>query len=161
MTDPHPQPIDPALFEVICAKEWFEKYGASMMPGYFEARISAYKRIEKERKTATHAPAAPAAPEPKCDDCRFVKECPLLYFPPCEQLARNDERHYREKANAEREKMLERLEGFRKYSNGEYNEAYLSDNEREMRIHNDYGCKIWGIMGSLRGGATEEGGERR
>lgn len=54
-------PIDPALFEVICAKEWFEKYGAQMMPGYFEARISAYKRIEKEKYRSRPAPAAPSS----------------------------------------------------------------------------------------------------
>lgn len=50
-------PIDPALFEVICAKEWFEKYGAQMMPGYFEARITAYKRIEKEKSRSRPAPS--------------------------------------------------------------------------------------------------------
>jgi hypothetical protein len=63
----------------------------------------------------------------------------------CEQ-----EEHDAQVAKAEREQVLETLEDLRKWSNGEYNEAYLSDNEREMRIHNDYGCKIWGVMESLR-----------
>lgn len=44
------------------------------------------------------------------------------------------------------DKMLESLEELRKYANGEYKEADLSDNEREMRIHLEYENRIWGIM---------------
>jgi hypothetical protein len=116
MTQPHPQQR--------CEKVW--KLTARGDAGMTIERDTdiAYLRNQKRRyenmgmdcrieeslcQPDTHTPAAPAAPEPKCDDCRFVKECPLLYFPPCEQLARNDERHYREKANAERERVLDKL----------------------------------------------------
>jgi hypothetical protein len=44
------------------------------------------------------------------------------------------------------DKMLESLDELRKYANGEYKEADLSDNEREMRIHLEYENRIWGIM---------------
>ena len=47
------------------------------------------KQIFCEHDTRSR-PAGPA-PKPKCDDCRFRKDCPLLYFPPCEKMARADE----------------------------------------------------------------------
>lgn len=49
-----------------------------------------------------------------------------------------------------REDVAELLDDVRKYANGEYKEADLSDNEREMRIHLEYENRIWGIMQSLR-----------
>jgi hypothetical protein len=49
-----------------------------------------------------------------------------------------------------REKVLELLNDFRRYANGEFKEADLSDNERETRIHLEYENKIWGIMQELR-----------
>jgi hypothetical protein len=48
--------------------------------------------MQKNIRARPHTPA----PKPKCDDCRFRKDCSLLYFPPCEQMARQDENHYRE-----------------------------------------------------------------
>jgi hypothetical protein len=38
-----------------------------------------------------------------------VKDCSLLYFPPCEQLARRDEQHYREVAAAIAKQERERV----------------------------------------------------
>lgn len=74
----------------------------------------------------------------KCDDCHFHKQCSLLYFPPCEQLARR-----------ETNTIIESLEDLRKYAKGEYQESECSDNEREMRIHLEYENRIWTIMKSL------------
>ena len=51
---------------------------------------------------------------------------------------------------SEREKVLELLEDLRKYANGEYKEADLSDNEHDLRIHLEYENRIWGIMKELR-----------
>ena len=51
---------------------------------------------------------------------------------------------------SEREKVLDLLDDLRKYANGEYNEAELSDNEHDMRIHLEYQNKIWGIMKEIR-----------
>ena len=48
------------------------------------------------------------------------------------------------------DKVLELLNDLRHYANGEYKEADLSDNEREMRIHLEYENRIWGIMKELR-----------
>lgn len=56
---------------------------------------------------------------------------------------------HEEGAKAEREWVLESLDGLRKYANAEYKEAELSDNEREMRIHLEYENRIWGIMQPL------------
>jgi len=50
-----------------------------------------------------------------CDECRFVKDCSLHYFPPCEQLARRDEQHYRKIAE-KAERMLEELAVWHKES---------------------------------------------
>jgi len=74
-------------------------------------------------------------PYDTCDDCPFHKQCSLLYFPPCEQLARR-----------EMNSTLESLNDLRRYANGEYNEAETSDNEREMRIHLEYENRIWSIL---------------
>ena len=56
-------------------------------------RDNARKKLMKKISVAIHGHARPhtPAPEPKCDDCRFRKDCPLLYFPPCEKMARADE----------------------------------------------------------------------
>ncbi len=108
-------------------------------------------------------PARQPHPHEKCHECHVFFKCEQL--PPCaphtsapapvgytgeDVFGPFIHGHNAQVAKAAREKMLETLEGLRKWSNGEYNEAYLSDNEREMRIHNDYGCKIWEVMGSLR-----------
>jgi adenosyl cobinamide kinase/adenosyl cobinamide phosphate guanylyltransferase len=50
----------------------------------------------------------------------------------------------------EREKVLDLLDDLRKYANGEYNEAELSDNEHDLRIHLEYENRIWGIMKERR-----------
>jgi hypothetical protein len=42
------------------------------------------------------------------------------------------------------------LSDLNKYSCEEYEEASLSDNEKEMRIHLEYGNRLWGIIRSLR-----------
>ena len=54
-----------------------------------------------------------------------------------------------------REKVLEKLYPLHKYADDEYNEANLSDNEREMMIHLEYSNRIWGLMKSLRTGGDE------
>ena len=51
---------------------------------------------------------------------------------------------------SERDTVLELLEDLRKYANGEYKEADLSDNEHDLRIHLEYENRIWGIMKELR-----------
>jgi hypothetical protein len=51
---------------------------------------------------------------------------------------------------SEREKVLELLDDLRRYANGEYKEADLSDNEHDLRIHLEYENRIWGIMKELR-----------
>jgi len=56
----------------------------------------------------------------------------------------------------ERDKVLELLDDLRRYANGEYKEADLSDNEHEMRIHLEYENRIWGIMQELR---SKQGGD--
>jgi len=56
----------------------------------------------------------------------------------------------------EREKVLELLDDLRRYANGEYKEADLSDNEHDLRIHLEYENRIWGIMQELR---NKQGGE--
>lgn len=63
-------------------------------------------------------------------------------------------------ARKAREDVAELLDDVRKYANGEYKEADLSDNEREMRIHLEYENRIWGIMKSLRSTTpqSEQGG---
>ena len=57
---------------------------------------------------------------------------------------------------AEREKVLEQLNDFRRYANGEYKEADLSDNEHDLRIHLEYENRIWGIMKDLRQQGKQE-----
>ena len=46
--------------------------------------------------------------------------------------------------------MLELLDDLRKYANGEYKEADLSDNEHDLRIHLEYENRIWSIMKELQ-----------
>jgi hypothetical protein len=45
---------------------------------------------------------------------------------------------------------IEMLSDLNKYSCEEYEEASLSDNEKEMRIHLEYGNRLWGVIRSLR-----------
>lgn len=52
--------------------------------------------------------------------------------------------------HAEQEKVLELLNDLRRYANGEYKEADLSDNEHDLRIHLEYENRIWGIMKELQ-----------
>ena len=58
---------------------------------------------------------------------------------------------------AEWEKVLELLNVLRRYANGEYKEAELSDNEHDMRIHLEYENRIWEIMIELRQSKEEQG----
>jgi nucleoside 2-deoxyribosyltransferase len=55
---------------------------------------------------------------------------------------------------SEREKVLEQLNDLRRYANGEYKEADLSDNEHDLRTHLEYENRIWGIMQELRKGGV-------
>lgn len=55
-----------------------------------------------------------------------------------------------EAATKPREEVLELLDDLRKYAKGEYTEADISGNEREMRTHLEYENRIWGVMKSLR-----------
>lgn len=63
---------------------------------------------------------------------------------------------YSDGAQKERENVIEILCDLNKYSCFEYEEANLSDNEREMRIHLEYGNRLWGIIRSLRSTNTKE-----
>jgi hypothetical protein len=56
---------------------------------------------------------------------------------------------------SERDKVLELLNDLRRYANGEYKEANLSDNEHDLRIHLEYENRIWDIMKELRQQAGE------
>jgi len=91
---------------------------------------------------ATH-PAAPA--EWLCDDCNIIE---------LEERLMNLEQELKDARKDEREKVIEILSDLNKYSCEEYEEASLSDNEREMRIHLEYGNRTWGIIRSLRGGGA-------
>jgi len=78
-----------------------------------------------------------------------VHEDVIEYFgfccPFCQDHMVRDDTH-----QSERDKVLELLEDLRKYANGEYKEADLSDNEHDLRIHLEYENRIWGIMKELR-----------
>lgn len=90
---PQEKPIDPALYEVICAKQWFERYGSDRMPGYFEARISAYKRMEKEKARSRPAPLT----QNDGGDCLVIcQHCGKVTQVQCDQLpaARIDRENY-------------------------------------------------------------------
>ena len=50
----------------------------------------------------------------------------------------------------DRDAVLELLNDLRRYANGEYKEADLSDNEHDLRIHLEYENRIWAIMQGLR-----------
>lgn len=63
--------------------------------------------------------------------------------------------HHPYNPQAEREKILELLNNLRRYANGEYKEADLSDNEHDLRIHLEYENRIWGIMQELRKGGEQ------
>jgi hypothetical protein len=49
---------------------------------------------------------SPETKQPKCDDCLFRFQCTLLYFPPCERMARQDEQQAAAQA---REKLFEAI----------------------------------------------------
>ena len=131
MTQPHPQPH--CDHECVC-------------PDY---RASNSECDEEDpdpctipcMQRATH-PAAPA--EWLCDDCNIIE---------LEERLMNLEQELKDARKDEREKVIEILSDLNKYSCEEYEEASLSDNEREMRIHLEYGNRTWGIIRSLRGGA--------
>ena len=132
--------------ECVCGR-----FGISAIPFSFPCPANINKDYDDcEHDTRTSTPA----PESLCEGCtaedemcgKVPSECYSRYQENIEKAKAHDA----QVAKAERERVLETLEDLRKWSNGEYNEAYLSDNEREMRIHNDYGCKIWGVMESLR-----------
>ena len=54
----------------------------------------------------SHPAPSPETKQPKCDDCLFRFQCTLLYFPPCERMARQDEQQAAAKA---REKVLDEI----------------------------------------------------
>jgi hypothetical protein len=76
----------------------------------------------------------------------------------CDKLTNPVEEDYQQRCashsdfQSERDKVLELLNDLRKYANGEYKEADLSDNEHDLRIHLEYENRIWGIMKELRAG---------
>jgi hypothetical protein len=73
---------------------------------------------------------------------------------PIEAQLHNQEQRAEAAAQA-REKVLEQLSDLNRYACQEYDEASCSDNEREMRIHLEYGNRTWGIIRSLRTGGGE------
>lgn len=70
----------------------------------------------------------------------------VIYEVGCASYDRDSHSPYQ----SERNKVLELLDNLRRYANGEYKEADLSDNEHDLRIHLEYENRIWGIMKELR-----------
>jgi hypothetical protein len=91
-----------------------------------------------------------------CGDCiRYGKdECPYPGSNPtmvmCNLFLLDIKQHDAAIRNTALENIIEQLSDLNHYSREEYKEASLSDNEREMRIHLEYGNRLWGIIRSLR-----------
>ena len=152
MTEPHPQPETrgrkryghPINIHPLCCKNCIcfsvinqTNYCSSLdgVPRFISrSQIYFIERVG----CASHTPAAPA--ERLCDECNIIE---------LEEKLTNLEQQIKD----EHEKVIEILSDLNKYSCEEYEEASLSDNEREMRIHLEYGNRTWGIIRSLRGGA--------
>ena len=86
------------------------------------------------------------------DNCDEICQHSRLFSPLQMQEAKQSA------AKAAHEQAIEQLSDLNRYSCEEYEEASLSDNEREMRIHLEYGNRTWGIIRSLRaqqGGVSE------
>ena len=105
---------------------------------------------------ATHTPAAPADLRDGMEiRFRTKREAWEQGYQDGESAVQHDLNLIKDAAaKAEREKVIEILGDLNKYSCEEYEEASLSDNEREMRIHLEYGNRTWGIIRSLRGGGA-------
>ena len=84
-------------------------------------------------RCSTHT-SAPAPEELHCDKCRFVKDCSLLYFPPCEKLARRDEQHHREAAKAAREQFIEQIEDKLPRYPSDLGDMYLLSDIQSIRL---------------------------
>ena len=70
---------------------------------------SEYKKAKSILILAASRPVPASGSEPDgkyCDGCRFVKDCTLLYIPPC---ARRMQQRASEAAAAERERVLEEI----------------------------------------------------
>jgi len=66
----------------------------------------------------------------------------------------------REQVQSQIDAVIEQLSDINKYAREEYEEANLSDNEREMRIHLEYGNRVWGVVRSLRQQEPQQEGRR-
>ena len=69
----------------------------------------------------------------------------------------------REQAQQSIDAAIEQLSDINKYACEEYEEANLSDNEREMRIHLEYGNRVWEVVRFLRSqqdNTSTKGGDR-
>ena len=88
----------------------------------------------------TSAPAPEPATAP-CPQHRIWQHCPVAA-----QVTKAE----RERAQQRIDAAIEQLSDINKYAREEYEEANLSDNEREMRIHLEYGNRVWGVVRFLR-----------
>lgn len=101
--------------------------------------------IKAIRSRPAHSPkGCPACQNTDCDYCDLMER-------PLPDL----EKALAEAAAKAREDVLEQLSDLNRYACQEYDEASCSDNEREMRIHLEYGNRTWGIIRSLRTGGDK------
>jgi hypothetical protein len=104
-----------------------------------------------ESRIHTSAPAPEPATAP-CPQHRIWQHCPVAA-----QVAKAE----RERAQQRIDAAIEQLSDINKYAREEYEEANLSDNEREMRIHLEYGNRVWGVVRFLRAQPEPQQEERR
>jgi hypothetical protein len=95
----------------------------------------------------THT-SAPLSMEERCKQAGIIVEDMIIEF---------NKKHDAQVAKAAREQAqqsidaaIEQLSDINKYACEEYEEANLSDNEREMRIHLEYGNRVWEVVRFLR-----------
>ena len=139
-------------------KKCYECEYSVTTPATYECSFDIVKYIEAIRPR--HAPETKTCDcqviEKSCVYCGFSSMCP-------EQTPSGNGRDFCSRPasipapeqvaairNATPENIIEQLSDLNRYSCQEYDEANLSDNEREMGIHLEYGNRLWGILQSLR-----------
>ena len=133
MTQSNPQPFNPCPHKILMTLCGDCNYTHSDCQ--YQILKWDGEMLQKMLCGVPHTPAAPAERHLIYTVGECMTQC---------QKAREDER----------EQVIEILGDLNKYSCEEYEEASLSDNEREMRIHLEYGNRTWGIIRSLRGGGA-------
>ena len=114
----------------------------------------------------------------KCEDCEGPcsehtsapspdKCCIGLTYEQCQEVSAREKaeaaKAAREQAQQSIDAAIEQLSDINKYACEEYEEANLSDNEREMRIHLEYGNRVWEVVRFLRSqqdNTSTKGGDR-